>query len=115
MIDVDHDALTRAMEIARRDPGRAWQLDQKLTFQAWEDVAAFAAYNCQADALNLAPFESPPCVVDEHADDTSPAGASLSAESRPAARRLLRHMLAAGLSRYEPDPLRAMANIKRVK
>ena len=48
----DRDALERCMEIAKRD--RAEQLNGKLQQgDPWIEVAEFACYSCQIDALNL--------------------------------------------------------------
>ena len=98
----DRDALERCMEIAKRD--RAEQLEGKLLQgDPWIEVAEFASYSCQLHALNLKPWESPPC----HADEDDPD------ERDKKAQHLLRKMLAAGVSRYDPDPLTALAGAKR--
>ena len=97
----DRRALTRALALCRDESvGRAEQIDSKLQDEAWEDVAAFAAGHCQIDALKLYPWQQPPADVDEDDD-----GDNINAD----AVALLRKMLAAGLSRYEPDPLTALA------
>src|SRR5262249_44458690 len=93
--EVDDDALRRAMAIARRDPSRAMQLDEKLRDEPWTEVAEFAAFHCQIQALGLKPWQLPPCSLE--ADDPH--------EGNKDAQRLLRRMLAAGVSQYEPDPL----------
>ena len=98
MLDVDRDALERAMEVAMRDPTREAQLRNKLADAPWFDVAEFAAYCVQGDTLSLRPWEEPPCCD--------------SAQGNPGD-RLLQRMLAAGLSRYEPDPLGALARAAR--
>jgi len=100
---VDRDALERAMQIAQRDPFRAQQLQSKLKDEAWVAVAEFATYSCQIDALSLKPWESPPCHAAE--DDSDPQD--------KAAQHLLRGMLAAGVSRYDPDPLTALRQANR--
>lgn len=100
---VDRDALERAMQIAQRDPLRAAQLQSKLKDEPWIEVAEFASYSCQIHALNLKPWESPPCHADE--DDPDPQD--------KAAQYLLRQMLAAGVSRFDPDPLAALEHAKR--
>jgi hypothetical protein len=98
----DRDALERCMEIAKRD--RAEQLEGKLLQgDPWIEVAEFASYSCQIHALNLKPWQSPPCTEDE--DDPAPRNR--------AAQTLLRRMLRAGISRFDPDPLRALAGAKR--
>lgn len=96
---LDRDALERAMALARRDPMRAAQLDDKLRGESWRAVAEFASYHVQCRALNLRPWQSPPCCLAEgdHDDDADAGG-----------RQLLKRMLAAGLSRFEPDPMGAL-------
>jgi hypothetical protein len=93
----DEDALKLAVKICRaRDEGSRDQIDWKIENDRWRDAAEFAAYSCQYDSLNLKPWEEPPCRADENSDDDSPA------------RTLLRRMLAAGVSRYHPDPIAAL-------
>src|SRR5262245_4823940 len=79
---IDREALERAMQIARRDC--AEQLDNKLKDEPWTEVAKFAAYHCQCNALALKLWELPP--MHAIASDKASAG-------------LLRQMLRAGLSR----------------
>jgi hypothetical protein len=102
--DVDRAALERAMEIAKRDLLRAEQLEGKLLQgDPWAEVAEFAAYSCQIHALSLKPWQSPPC----HADEDDPD------EQDKKAQHLLRKMLAAGVSRFDPDPLAALERARR--
>ena len=97
----DRAALTLAMETCRAESeGRAWQLDEKLKDESWEETATFAAFSAQSRALALQPWESPPCIADGFHGDA-------------ASRKLLRQMLAAGISRYHPDPLGALEEAKR--
>jgi hypothetical protein len=86
------------MRRAQRDPDRAGQLQKMLAEQPWQDVAAFAAHCVQTRSLHLRPWQVPPCSANEDATDARDTDAQ----------RLLRKMLRAGLSRYEPDPIRAM-------
>jgi len=109
MTDKDKAALELAMEYASRDPRRAEQLQSKLkgmrkserpdewacTPEPSEEVASFAAYIAQSGALNLPPWECPPC----NSDGTG---------NSPAA-RLHRRMVKAGVSPFHPDPLKALA------
>jgi hypothetical protein len=97
----DLDALQRAMvQVRKHGKTRRAQIDEKLLDEPWCDVAEFAAYVCQTRALNLKPWESPPM----HGDV---AGAPATAAE------LLRKMLDAGISRYEPDPMAALEGAKR--
>ena len=98
MNPIDRAALEQAMAIAMRDPARADQLNSMLEDDPWEEVAAFAADCCQTAALQLQPWQDPPCVAS--ADDPD--------ERDKGAQKLLRKMLAAGLSRYHPDPMAAL-------
>ncbi len=67
-----------------------------------------AAYSAQIDNLHLKPWEEPPCVQDPHVPlRGSPAELK--------AMRLLRRMLALGVSRWVHDPLKAMAEAERNK
>ena len=99
MTPTDRDALARALDIAHKDRAEAKRIDNQLASgDDWFDVATSAAFHCQMTALNLLPWQSPPCVAhiieprrDEHAAE------------------LLHRLLAAGSSRYEPDPIAALA------
>ena len=109
---VDRDALERAIQTRRasKSPAVREQVEQKLADEPWFDVATFAAYGCQCDALHLKPWQSPPVwitdlVADLNAGDDGVLG-------RYQGARLLRRMLDAGISRYEPDPLGALKQAK---
>lgn len=100
---VDADALRRALEMAMRDPPTATQLTGKFEQgDGWREVAETAAYHCQCTALGLACYQEPPSSTDQ----TDPG-------EDPKALALLRRMLAAGLSRYEPDPLASLAKARK--
>jgi hypothetical protein len=101
----DFEALELAMTKARQDARRAAQLDGMLAERPWLEVAQFAAYCCQTDALRLKPWERPPC----HGDYPSRPGNPLNLASARAAASLLKRMRAAGISKYHPDPLAALA------
>jgi hypothetical protein len=115
MTPIDKDALERAMAIAQREPGRRGQLESMLEDQPWHEVAEFAAHCVQGDALDLYPWETPPCdVSDEPSPDEGQTG-RVADETLPAARKLLHRLLAAGLSRYEPNPLAALARVEKAR
>jgi hypothetical protein len=78
---------------------RAAQLKSMLKDRPWEDVARFAAYCCQIDALHLKPWQTPPCAV---RDENEPR------VGEEDAARLLRRMLKAGISEFHPDPMAAL-------
>src|SRR5436853_7916108 len=91
----DREALEEAMRLLRLEPGRARQLEDKLADESWLAVAEFAASCVQSRTLHLKPWELPP--ADIYDDDPDSPG-----------KRLLARMLAAGISRYAPDPLAAL-------
>jgi hypothetical protein len=110
MNEIDRDALERALVACRAEgAARAKQIDSMLADRPWEGVAQFAAYSAQNRSLGLMPWQSPPCHarlsdLDKPFDD--PRGERESAE-------LLRRLLDAGLSRFEPDPLAAIAEAEQ--
>ena len=103
----DRDALERCMAKAMEDPSRAEQLRNMMTdtsgcpAEPWERVARFVCYGVQSRALSLMPHQWPPEGLSTNPDDEPP-------QNRQGV-ILLNRMLAAGLSRYEPDPLAAVA------
>ncbi|MGC2454720.1 MAG: hypothetical protein WA592_18355 [Pseudolabrys sp.] len=105
MTKLDRDALKLAMEIASRDPGRAQQLKAKLKDEPWEKVSQFAAVCCQETVLQLKPWQTAPCTI---SDPDNPGAGRSEHEGRAEAARLLKRMLAAGVSRWYPDPLAAL-------
>ena len=106
MRKVDREALKRAMEQASREPGRAEQLDSMLTERPWEEVAEFAACVCQSRSLRLRPWMRPPCLVDNGREYPP---------WNEAGQRLLKEMLALGVSRWHPDPLAAIEEKRRAE
>jgi hypothetical protein len=110
MREIDLNALERALVACRAEgAARAKQLDSKLRDEPWEEVAQFASYCAQGRALDLMPWQSPPCHANLRALSEpfgDPRAARESAE-------LLKKMRALGLSRFEPDPLAAIAEAER--
>jgi hypothetical protein len=98
--------------VRRKGGEDARQVEQKLRDEPWEDVGQFAAYSCQDDNLQLEPWQVPPCWL----RDDRAVQAALSMPHDHSGRReageLVRRLLAAGLSRYEPDPLGALARVE---
>lgn len=102
---VDREALNRALQLtlAGDEPGRADQVRSMLTDNGWWYAASFCAYHQQCRMLNLAPWQSPPC----HVDEDSPR------DREHDAVRLLKRMLSHGVSRWDPDPIGAIATPSR--
>jgi hypothetical protein len=92
------------------------QLNSKLVEDGWEATARFAAVCCQSRTLNLRPWEiSPPQIDDPYDrvdlflhDPFGYAGYFFAA-------RLLRRMLQLGVSKWHPDPVRAVEEAKQSK
>jgi hypothetical protein len=102
---VDHEALIRAIGMARKDPALARQLDAMLANRPWDTVAKFAAYWVQSDTLQLRPWEEAPCHGYWREPDGS--GGYVTARDEKAG-DLADKLKEAGLSIYEPDPIRAL-------
>jgi hypothetical protein len=92
----DRDALERALALAKAE--RPEQIGRMLSEDPWMEAASFAAYHCQIRALQLKPWQSPPCYG--HLDGDT--GATI----------LLKRLLDAGLSRWEPDPVGVLAALE---
>jgi hypothetical protein len=111
LTEIDRDALERCLVAARaEDPGRAKQIDSMLRSQARERVAVFACSCAQSRSLNLPPWQTPPFRINlasalrEPFDDTR--GLREGGE-------ILKKMLALNISRFEPDPLKAIAEAEQ--
>jgi hypothetical protein len=106
--EIDRDAFARAIEITRKEsPARRQQVDDFLASRPWDDVGRFCASCAQSRSLRLDPWETLPIWVgDIDAALREPYG---DARGTREAGEILRRLLDAGLSKYEPDPLRAIA------
>jgi hypothetical protein len=110
--EVDREALERAIVLARQEsPGRRDQIDSMLRERDWLDVAKFCAYCCQDTELKLKPWEIVPCWI----DDIDQHVALPDLGQRRRAIRLLRKLLALGLSKFEPTPLAALEHAEGAK
>jgi hypothetical protein len=107
LTDVDKDAMRRAIAITRRsEPGRDQQITAMLFDRPFERVGRFAAFSCQMDSLHLQPWETPPVWI--RGDIEAALHAPNDARRVRDAARLLQRMLALGISRYEPSPMKAI-------
>ena len=98
----DQDALRRALTEARRDPSCVVQLARKEREDSVLEAQLTAAYHCQVRNLKLKPWEAPPCFGDAYPGHDGHVGGA----------KLLRQLLDAGLSRFEPNPLSALAKVE---
>jgi hypothetical protein len=94
----DREALQRALKLLRSEPEYAAQITAKVEAEGWESAARFASYCLQIDNLGLKPWMDPPCFAEDRPD--------------PEALAILIKLVAAGLSRYEPDPVAALARVR---
>jgi hypothetical protein len=108
---IDREALERAYAMdPDRNPASDEPIDRRLDPERWFLAAHSAAYACQCAALRPKPWQ--PVPASEYVsvtDDDSDYGPVM---GRAAAAELLRRLLAAGLSRYEPDPVNALARVE---
>ncbi|MDF0521583.1 hypothetical protein P0R31_30515 [Bradyrhizobium yuanmingense] len=102
----DHAALELAILRILGNPEHAHhdQIKAKLESEPWADVARFAAYSEQIAALCLKPWHSPPASIDD------PEAVLALGKAHPdyKAAKLLQRMLQHGVSKFHPDPLRAI-------
>ena len=77
-----------------------------LSSRPWERVGRFAAGCAQSRALHLQPWETPPLGI---RDIEAALNAPEDAKRIGDAARLLQKLLRLGLSKFEPDPLQAIA------
>jgi hypothetical protein len=95
---VDLDALQRCVEHMLADRELGGLVRETLRERPWIDVARFCAFAAQMAALQLRPYQPPPCWGGD-----------------PDADGLADRLRAAGLSRFEPDPAAALAAKERPK
>jgi len=106
----DRDALERCIATMRnsKEPSDRKQIEDKLREESRLDAGTFAAYGCQMNALRLKPWQSPPCWIDFRDIKFIIARGDDGVTGDYAAAKLLQRMLAAKLSRFEPDPVSAL-------
>ena len=112
---VDREALERAIEICCTRKGQAdrLQIEQKLASEGWWEAATFAADICQTDALRLKLWQPPPCWISLKDVESILSKGDDGALGYFAAATLLKRLLAAGLSQFEPHPEAALTETKR--
>jgi hypothetical protein len=104
---VDRDAFKRSIATVRAESAEeSARVDEMLRTESWATVGETCAYACQDRALDLKPWQPPPCWI--HDLDGTLADGDDGVMGRYAAALLLRQLLAAGLSRFEPDVLGAI-------
>jgi hypothetical protein len=99
---IDRQALELAIELTMAEPDRREQVTLMLR-EGWEETGLFCAYHRQCRALRLRPWQEPPCWVSPNSTSQWDIEAVV----------LLERMLAAGVSQYHPDPLKALEEAER--
>ena len=112
MTKADLAALRLSLARCRADPAGTMQIADKLREEPWQAVAKLCAYSCQCRSLQLKPWEHPPCwIVDAYNPDAGRSPDQADIDGRYEAAKLLRRMLAAGISRWHPDLLGALGSV----
>ena len=130
--EVDLAALQLALDLTLAndppDPGRVEQvrtfLEGELPYlpaRPWREVAEFCSYVQQTARLDIF-FGEPPCHLTEAEADAILAKGPIPAQdgsgidiSSCDSARLFKRMLKAGVSKYHPNPVAALAAAKRAK
>jgi hypothetical protein len=111
--EVDRDAFARAISIMLRHSESIYRTDFKgrLTeaTESWAKIGRHAAATCQVYALRLRPWQTVPC--DAEPGEIDPPG--FEHRGTRAASAIVGRLLAADLSRFEPDPVNALARVER--
>jgi hypothetical protein len=103
--DLDRQALDRCTKLYAAKGGEFTQRVKERDCD-WREMAHGCCFHFQMQNLGLRPWQNPPMFL---IDDDS---------SRPedlAAFKIMRKLIDAGLSVYEPDPLAALAAVKNRK
>src|SRR5512133_4092704 len=104
----DTEALERALKLTLADPDWRERIQDMVKDDGWWRAAQFCSYHQQYRALKLLPWQDTPCEFTPK-DKPNPARAH-AGEAEAIA--LCRRLVAAGLSRWEPDPVAALAAVE---
>jgi hypothetical protein len=104
-----HDLAAMRLAIAtlESDPELHNTIETLLRDRGEQEAGVWAVGLLQTKNLKLKPWECPPC------DCFNVAAPSDVYGCRPSELRLLQRMLAAGVSRYDPNPMQALAALER--
>jgi len=109
--EVDCDAFHRALALMlkHRELSRDFKRRLDEGREPWADIARHAASICQIESLGLRAWQTLPCEVEINETDAR----GCEHRSTRNASMILKRLLNAGLSRYEPDPPTALARVER--
>jgi hypothetical protein len=102
----DRAALAAAVALMRADPEQRELIEHMRNKRTEQAAALWAVGFLQTKNLRLKGWECPPC-------DSSSEAVSDNYGSRPSEVALLRRMLSLGISKFCPDPLKAIERIER--
>ena len=94
------------------DKELAQQIRELETEQGWWEGAIQAVYSLQCDHLALDSEEPPCCIRADEIDAIISRGPSAENRSYDSA-RLLKKMLAAGVSKFDPQPIDSLAAVQQ--
>ena len=105
----DRRAMKRVIAQMRGEsPASREHVDRVLREEGFESAAQTAAYHCQRRVLTLRPWQCPPCWANDEIDPTQHDRVGNKADEVGLRQRLQR----AGVSAFEPDPMRALAEVE---
>lgn len=110
----DYAAMEEALKLTLTeddDPGRVEHVTELLAERPRIEVALFCCYHRQMQALRLKPWQPPPVWIDD-VDAELKIPEMSPQEGRHDAARLLRRMIAHGVSQFCPDPIAAIEAAK---
>ena len=111
---LDREALERAIALKRaRSREDRREVEGQLKVNPWLTVAMDACYDAQMLLVRPKLWCPIPMDLDRNEIEATIAKGDDGKNGGYAAAKLLRRMLRAGLSQYEPEPLRRLAEAKR--
>jgi hypothetical protein len=107
---VDQEACERAIAVTRNSSAeRREQIDRLLAEEGFDAAADLAVYHCQRSLIAPRLWQPTPADIDPDQIEEIIAKGDDGKNGRFQAARLLRRMLKAGLSQFEPTPIEALA------
>jgi Arc/MetJ family transcription regulator len=110
----DREAMERAIALVRAESRQeSERVDEMVAKEGWKRAARYCCYARQDIALHLKPWMTPPCWLRTDDDVAAALAQPYGVDGKRAAGELVQRLLVNGLSRYEPDPLRALEQAER--
>jgi hypothetical protein len=110
----DQEAWALAIAMASQsDPKRAKYFDAMLAERGFEETGKLAAYGCQFRTLQERPWATVPCSLLEDVDVVLARGDDGDPHGDYVAAVMLKKLRAAGISKWHPDPERALREAEK--